>query len=224
MPLCRYIKFLCELCVCDGQGILKNQSIICKRLLEENSTLLLTLALDQGAVYVHVPVDEDSMARSSSHSESFTGRVRRSGWRKSSSRKMQEQKKINLLSFYQSANARMTSFFEQSLDLFAKLCVGGNMRTWDVVSRFVSREILVTVLGLDTGHLQSHPSASAPDAALTAVRQCRACSRACACASALACACADALWQCSVPVCLCMPVPSCLLCPIPPTLATRLSG
>ena len=40
-----YIKFLCELCVCEDQGILKHQTVICKRLLEENQELLLALAL-----------------------------------------------------------------------------------------------------------------------------------------------------------------------------------
>ena len=38
-----YIKFLCELCVCDDQGILKNQTVVCKRLIEENSGLLLPM-------------------------------------------------------------------------------------------------------------------------------------------------------------------------------------
>ena len=60
------------------------------------------------------------------------------------------QKSVDLLAFYDTATARMIGYFEQTLDLFAKLCVGGNMRTWDVVSRFVSTEILVAVLGLNT--------------------------------------------------------------------------
>ena len=50
-----YIKFLCELCVCDGQGILKNQSVICKRLLEDNSSLLLTLDIIGAQCTTHPP-------------------------------------------------------------------------------------------------------------------------------------------------------------------------
>ena len=29
-----YLKFLCELCVCNDQGIVKNQTVICRQLLE----------------------------------------------------------------------------------------------------------------------------------------------------------------------------------------------
>ena len=38
-----YLNFLSELCVCDEQGILKNQTIICKRLLEENTSMVLPM-------------------------------------------------------------------------------------------------------------------------------------------------------------------------------------
>ena len=50
------------------------------------------------------------------------------------------------------AGSRITSYFEQTLSLLAKLCVGGNMRTRDVVSQFVPEEVLVAVLGLNTVH------------------------------------------------------------------------
>ena len=55
-----YLKFLCELCVCDGHGVLSNQTVICKRLLEENSSLLLPLVLSDNSVIVGVPDDEAS--------------------------------------------------------------------------------------------------------------------------------------------------------------------
>ena len=61
-----------------------------------------------------------------------------------------QSKSVDLLTFYETATARMVGYFEQTLDLFAKLCVGGNMRTWDVVSKLVPTEILVAVLGLHT--------------------------------------------------------------------------
>ena len=54
-----YIKFLCGLCVCEGQGILSNQTVICKRLLEENPQMLLVMDVVDSAVIVTVPADED---------------------------------------------------------------------------------------------------------------------------------------------------------------------
>ena len=54
-----YLKFLCGLCVCDGTGILSNQTMICKRVLEENAVLLLQLRLQNGAIEVRVPEDEE---------------------------------------------------------------------------------------------------------------------------------------------------------------------
>ena len=57
---------------------------------------------------------------------------------------------LDLLDFFSTAGTRLTEFFEQSLDLFAKLCGGGNMHTRDVVAEFVPREVLVAVLGLGT--------------------------------------------------------------------------
>ena len=59
-------------------------------------------------------------------------------------------RRIALSDFYKTVEPRLIQYLEQSLDLFAKLCVGGNMRTRDVVSQFMSREILVAVLGLHT--------------------------------------------------------------------------
>ena len=78
LPQEGYIKFLCELCVCEGQGILKNQSIICKLLLEENSGLLLTLAVIDGAVVVNVPADEEFGTMPATHGThvEFRGKVR----------------------------------------------------------------------------------------------------------------------------------------------------
>ena len=59
---------------------------------------------------------------------------------------------MDLSDFYDCAGARLIAYLEQTLDLFAKLCVGGNMRAREVVSKFVTKEILVAVLGLDTPH------------------------------------------------------------------------
>ena len=59
---------------------------------------------------------------------------------------------IHLSEFYGTAGDRLISYFEQSLDLFAKLCVGANMRTREVVSRFLSQDLLVAAIGLDTPH------------------------------------------------------------------------
>ena len=46
------IKLLSELCVCNAQGITKNQSVICKHLLEENARVLLRLRVEDNKVQV----------------------------------------------------------------------------------------------------------------------------------------------------------------------------
>ena len=51
------IKLLSELCVCNAQGIAKNQSVICKHLLEENSRILLPLQMKDNKVQVSAPAD-----------------------------------------------------------------------------------------------------------------------------------------------------------------------
>ena len=48
--------------------------------------------------------------------------------------------------------AELVLFFEKTLDLFARLCVGGNEHIRAVVARFVPKELLVAALGLRTVH------------------------------------------------------------------------
>ena len=152
-----YLKFLCGLCVCDGNGILSNQSNICKHLLEEHPELLLQLRLQNGAIQVRVPEDEDS--RLSARDAVAPTPVHTSGTARSKRARGGSGpgppgpgRWVDLSEFYATAGARLTSYFEQSLELFAKLCVGANMRTREVVRRFVSQEMLVAAIGLGTPH------------------------------------------------------------------------
>ena len=151
-----YIKFLCGLCVCEGQGILANQTVICKRLLEENALLLLRLDLEGTTVIVTVPDDEErpQSARFLRHGSDLPRTPPKMPRKRKSICAMgvPAGRRVDLSQFYATAEPRLIQYFEQSLDLYAKLCVGGNMRTRDVVSQFVSPELLVAVLGLDTQH------------------------------------------------------------------------
>ena len=102
---------------------------------------------------VMVPSDETTRSMPSVDIETALGSRKQSTRRllnKRSSRNITQQKAVDLSMFYKTANSRLVTYFEQSLDLFAKLCVGGNMRTWDVVSRFVPKKLLKLVLGLGT--------------------------------------------------------------------------
>ena len=152
-----YIKFLCELCVCDGQGVLKNQTVICKHLLEENGALLLPLAVHGNTVVVNIPTDEQlrlAKRRSRGGSGEFPAPptpVKAGAERRASvvGGKPATENWVSLAVFYETASPRVKDFFAQTLELFAKLAVGGNMRTRDVVSKFVPKEVLVAVLGLD---------------------------------------------------------------------------
>ena len=115
-----HIKFMCTLCVCEGEGILKNQTVICKRLLEEKPELLLPMKVEKRRVFIRLPPDSFC-----SNSSNFDRKVWQGRW-------------ISLSDFFKTAESRITKYFEQTLDLFAKLCVGPNMRTREAVARFVS--------------------------------------------------------------------------------------
>ena len=131
-----YIKFLCELCACNDQGILSNQTVICKRLLEENSSMLLKLGIRQGVVVVHIPDERLSPTSGITHA-AVRGDV--GTW-------------IGLSDFYKTADASLILYFEQILDLFAQLCIGGNIKTEEVVKRMVSEQVICSVLSLDGRH------------------------------------------------------------------------
>ena len=123
--------------------VLKNQTVICKRLLEENGTLLLPLAVQGRTVVVNIPPDEalrlhseKRRSRSGSSVERPPTPVHAAG-----GGRFVADNWVPLAEFYETASERMTDFFAQTLELFAKLSVGGNMRTRDVVSQFVPKEV-----------------------------------------------------------------------------------
>ena len=134
-----YIKFLCNLCACDNQGILSNQTVICKKLLEENSSLLLGLDIRGKSLVVHIPTDERLSAHIRIDSAKTAVVCDTGTW-------------ISLSEFYRIADKRIVDYFEQTLDLFSKLCIGGNIKTEEVVRSLVSQELLYEVLRVDGAH------------------------------------------------------------------------
>ena len=125
-------------CGARGQGILKNQSLICKRLLEESHrNLQLQVKLRGEVVVVHVPraqfkaLEADPRYRTS---PAFRRRaMAKDGW-------------VSLSDLWDAGGndpwERMAQYFEQCLALFAALCVGGNTRTLEVVRKYVARASL----------------------------------------------------------------------------------
>ena len=119
------------------------QTVICKLLLEEHKSLLLSLDVRDNVVVVNVPADEGSlMVPMQQRAHCMPTPVHKATrGRKFSYTPAAPENWMSISRFYETASSRITSYFEQSLDLFAKLCVGGNMRTFNVVSEFVSRSV-----------------------------------------------------------------------------------
>ena len=140
-----YIKFLCELCVCEGHGILRNQSLICRWLLEEGQDKILPrMKVRDEVVVVHVPEQEFASLRSS---ERF---IQAPFYRR---RMMSPDNWVSLSDLWDGGEndpwERMAYYFEQCLALYATLCVGGNTHTREVVSTFVPKDVVLAVLGLN---------------------------------------------------------------------------
>ena len=121
-----------------SQGILKNQSLICRRLLEEGRhTALPRITVRNGAVMVHVPDAEFAALRADPRFGVIPAYKRRAA--------CAADNWVSLSDLWHAgANdpwERMSDYFEQCLALFATLCVGGNSRTRDVVSTFVPKDV-----------------------------------------------------------------------------------
>ena len=63
----QYLNFLCELCVCEGAAIIKNQDIICQRLMANFDNIVLPMKLDEERQQVLTMLPQHFLFQESKH-------------------------------------------------------------------------------------------------------------------------------------------------------------
>eukprot|EP00759_Apiculatamorpha_spiralis_P055449 PhF_6_TR7816/c0_g1_i1/m.11241 len=126
-----YIRFLSKLCAVREAGVRRNQEMIVQFLLHENPDLLIPMRTEEGRVLVSYGKDWKTL-------HDFFRSAVKSVDTETVGRNDKESKE-----------AKAVKFYESMIELFSKLCIGGNAECLLAVESFISREHALIVIASD---------------------------------------------------------------------------